>query len=88
MEHYSVGVPYGGVWKEVLNSDDARYGGSGKTNGDLKAAKTPSHGRDFSISFRLPPLAVMAFEGEIPPKQKKEAKKTAAAKTAVGGKKK
>ncbi|HND89994.1 MAG TPA: 1,4-alpha-glucan branching protein GlgB, partial [Saprospiraceae bacterium] len=28
VEPYTVGVPYGGKWKEVLNSDDKRYGGS------------------------------------------------------------
>ena len=71
MEEYSVGVPYSGTWKEVLNSDDTRFGGSGIVNGALQAEKKPSHGRDFSITFKLPPLCVMVFEGENIPKVKK-----------------
>jgi 1,4-alpha-glucan branching enzyme len=30
--NYLVGVPYGGFWKEVLNSDAKEYGGSGQGN--------------------------------------------------------
>jgi 1,4-alpha-glucan branching enzyme len=71
MAEYTVGVPYDGVWKAVLNSDDKKYGGSGMVNDDLKARETPSHGKDFSVTFRLPPLCVMVFEGEDVPKPKK-----------------
>ena len=68
MADYTVGVPYGGAWNEVLNSDDKKYGGSGIVNGELKAHKKPSHGRDHSITFQLPPLCVLVFEGEDLPK--------------------
>jgi 1,4-alpha-glucan branching enzyme len=68
MSEYTVGVPYGGVWKEMLNSDDKKYGGSGVTNGDLKAKKQDSHGKEHSVTFALPPLCVMIFEGEDVPK--------------------
>ena len=30
---YKVGVPSGGYWKEILNSDAHEYGGSGAGNG-------------------------------------------------------
>ncbi|MDP1166168.1 alpha amylase C-terminal domain-containing protein, partial [Klebsiella pneumoniae] len=30
--NYRVGVPRGGYWREVLNSDAALYGGSGQGN--------------------------------------------------------
>lgn len=70
MEEYTVGVPYGGTWREVLNSDDKRFGGGGVTNTDLKAVKKESHGHDQSITFRLAPLAVQIFEGEDLPKKK------------------
>jgi 1,4-alpha-glucan branching enzyme len=70
MTEYTVGVPYGGVWKEVLNSDDKKYGGSGIINGDLKAKKEPSHGKEYSVTFKLPPLCVMIFEGEEVPESK------------------
>ncbi len=74
MEQYSVGVPSSGTWKEVLNSDDKKYGGSGMVNGDLKAVKKASHGQDYSVSFKLAPLAVMIFEGN--PGKPKVAEKT------------
>lgn len=61
---YSVGVPYAGTWKELLNSDEKKYGGSGSVNGDLKSKKEASHGHPNSISFKLPPLSIMVFEGE------------------------
>lgn len=61
---YTVGVPKGGVWKEVLNSDAKEFGGSGKVNGNLKAEKKPEHGKEYSLTFQLPPLSVMVFEGE------------------------
>ena len=80
MEQYSVGVPYGGTWTEVLNSDDTRFGGSGLLNGTLKAAKEPSHGKEHSVTFKLPPLCVMVFEGDDVPKAKKTATPAAKAK--------
>jgi len=70
LEDYTVGVPHAGKWKEVLNSDDQRFGGSGVVNGELKAQKKPSHGHEHSITFRLPPLCVMIFEAEDVPKVK------------------
>lgn len=70
MPEYSVGVPYSGKWTEVLNSDDKTYGGSGTLNGKLTAKKEASHGQDYSVTFKLPPLCVMVFEGGKPPKKK------------------
>ena len=70
IEGYSVGVPYGGVWSEVLNSDDKQFGGSGVVNADLKAEKKETHGKEHSITFRLAPLAVQIFEGKDLPKKK------------------
>ncbi len=67
MAEYTVGAPYPGVWKEILNSDAKQFGGSGIVNGSLKAKKHPSHGHDYSVTFKLPPLSVMVFVGETPP---------------------
>ncbi len=59
---YRVGVPRGGVWKELLNSDAAEYGGSGQDNPrSLRAGKIPAHGHPYSLEIRLPPLAVVYF---------------------------
>ena len=64
---YRVGVPSGGAWREALNSDAAEYGGSGLGNlGRVVAARSPSHGRPFSLSVTLPPLSVVLFKPEGP----------------------
>ncbi len=75
LEDYTLGVPYPGAWREVLNSDDPAFGGSGVLNGSLKADKKPSHGHEQSISIKLAPLAVQVFEGVDVPKVKKAATK-------------
>jgi len=63
--NYQVGVPYGGFWKEMINSDASEYGGSGQGNlGGVEATTTPSHGRPYSLNITLPPLAVMFFKGK------------------------
>jgi len=60
--NYRVGVPRGGTWKEALNSDAKYYGGSGMGNmGEVEAAPVPCHGRRFSLSLTLPPLAILFF---------------------------
>ena len=62
---YRVGVPYRGQWKEVFNSDDAKYGGSGLLNqGLMNTSPVKFHGRDYSISLNLPPLAVSILKLE------------------------
>jgi 1,4-alpha-glucan branching enzyme len=61
-EAYRIGVPLGGRWRERLNSDAADYGGSGQGNlGALDAASPSSHGHDYSLNVRLPPLAVVVL---------------------------
>ncbi len=62
-EAYGMGVPQEGVWREVLNSDDAAFGGSGHyRNGDVKAIEQEWNGRPWHIKITLPALAVLAFE--------------------------
>jgi 1,4-alpha-glucan branching enzyme len=61
--NYSVGVPVGGYYREILNSDSERFGGSNMGNaGGAMAFNTVSHGRPHTISITLPPLAVVAFQ--------------------------
>ena len=62
---YRLGVPRGGLWKEILNGDSPDYGGSGQGNfGGLQAEPVPSHSRPHSLSLTLPPLAALFFKGE------------------------
>lgn len=72
LPHYKVGVPFGGVWKEVLSSDAKIFGGNGVLNGDIKAEKKPEHGKEYALSFKLPPLSILVFEGEMPKKAPKK----------------
>jgi 1,4-alpha-glucan branching enzyme len=61
--HYRIGVPYRGYWKEVFNSDDVRYQGSGLLNsGLLTTSPVKYHGRDFSVTLTLPPLALTVLK--------------------------
>jgi len=65
--NYQVGVPTGGYWTEILNSDAELYGGSGQGNfGGVEAAPAPVHGRPWSVSLNLPPLGVVAFRAPPP----------------------
>ena len=64
-KNFRVGVPDNGTWKEVFNTDDLKYNGSGTLNlTPIEADSIGWHGRTHSISINLPPLAMVAFENE------------------------
>jgi 1,4-alpha-glucan branching enzyme len=57
---YRVGLPMGGRWRELLNTDDQRYGGGGSGNaGGIQAETKPWHDQPFSAELTLPPLGVL-----------------------------
>jgi 1,4-alpha-glucan branching enzyme len=59
-ENYRIGVPGGGHWREILNSDGSRYGGTNRGNmGGVDAVPIPLHGRSHSLTLALPPLGVV-----------------------------
>ncbi len=62
---FRIGVPAGGRYRELLSTDDGRFGGSDVLNGDVEATRPGMHGRDFSISLTLPPLATIIV-GPVP----------------------
>ena len=63
--NYAIGVPRGGHWIEVLNSDAKIYGGSGQGNmGGVDAAPIPLHGRKWSVNLTLPPLGAVFLLSE------------------------
>jgi 1,4-alpha-glucan branching enzyme len=65
--NYRVGVPRGGLWREVLNSDAPLYGGSGQGNmGGVRAAPLPWHGRSHLLNLTVPPLGMVAFKAAPP----------------------
>jgi 1,4-alpha-glucan branching enzyme len=68
---YRVGVPDhdpgGAGWREVLNTDDARYGGGGVGNpAPVQPAAVPWQGRPVSLELTLPPLATIWLRPAAP----------------------
>lgn len=62
-EDYQLGIPIPGTWKEVLNSDDPRYHGSGVLNTAEMVAREQQHnGKDYTITLRVPPLGVIVMK--------------------------
>jgi 1,4-alpha-glucan branching enzyme len=62
-EHYRIGVPEDGWYREVLNSDAAIYGGSNMGNsGGVLADPVPMHGFNYSISLTVPPLGFVLLK--------------------------
>ena len=61
---YRVGVPHGGYWRELLNSDATVYWGSGMGNaGGVTAEPESWNGRPYSVRLTLPPLCVLVLKG-------------------------
>src|SRR5207253_146130 len=57
---YRVGVPRGGFYREILNTDSAYYGGSDLGNGGgVVGEAIPWHGQSHSVLLALPPLAAV-----------------------------
>jgi 1,4-alpha-glucan branching enzyme len=63
-EDYRFGVPPKATYEEVINTDDARWGGSGVTNQPIATERIPSHGWAQSISMRVPPLGAVILRGK------------------------
>ncbi|MFI7649596.1 1,4-alpha-glucan branching protein GlgB [Micromonospora sp. NPDC049460] len=62
---YRVGLPAGGTWAEVLNTDSLHYGGSGVGNlGEVHAEDVPWHGLPASAALQVPPLGVLWLRHE------------------------
>ena len=60
---YEVGVPKYGYYKEILNSDGARFGGGNLGNGGgVMSVAAPKHGRPALVRVTLPPLAVLVLK--------------------------
>ncbi|WP_373298263.1 1,4-alpha-glucan branching protein GlgB [Nakamurella endophytica] len=57
---YRIGLPFSGVWREVLNTDSTQYGGSGVGNmGAVVASDQSWHGQPASASITVPPLGAL-----------------------------
>lgn len=71
-EDFRMGVPRSGIYEEIFNTDDKRFGGSGVCNGAaLTSEAVPWNGRKDSVVVRVPPLAgiVLKRTAPLPPKK-------------------
>ena len=80
---YKLGVPVSGTYKELLNSDDARYGGGDVHNAPVRSVKGAMHGFDQHIKIDLPPLSTIYFSVPMPRKRKPKEDAKAAGKPAA-----
>ena len=80
---YKLGVPVSGTYKELLNSDDTRYGGGDVHNAPVRSVKGAMHGFDQHIKIDLPPLSTIYFSVPMPRKRKPKEDAKAAGKPAA-----
>lgn len=59
------GVPRGGLWREIFNTDSQDYGGSGQGNqGGVESVPLGWHFKPHSISLTLPPLGAVFLKSD------------------------
>jgi 1,4-alpha-glucan branching enzyme len=69
---YRVGVPSGGRYRELLNTDAGWYGGGDVGNaGAATCEPVPFHGHPHSLSLTLPPLGCLILEPKLEPESGK-----------------
>ncbi len=62
-EHYRIGVPRSGGYRELINSDQDIYGGSGVGNGlVINTLPEPCHAKEQTLSLTLPPLSTLILK--------------------------
>ena len=69
-EHYKIGVPYAGSYRQVFSTDDKDFGGEGTENKNVKTLNEAMHGYDYCIELTLAPLSVIYLK-HIPVKPRK-----------------
>ena len=61
--NYRIGVPYAGNWKEIFNSDDMRYYGSGAINtGEIETEPIEWQWKSDSVVITAPPLGAVVLK--------------------------
>jgi 1,4-alpha-glucan branching enzyme len=59
-QEFVTGVPYEGTWKEVLNTDDKKFGGTGIVNSGILHTRKESWGaQPFQLTLRIAPLSAV-----------------------------
>ena len=74
-DEFDIGVPEPGYYKEIINSDDVKYAGSGRVNTrQIRARKKPAHGMPYSIRVRMPVVGGAIFRKRPEKEIKKKGK--------------
>ena len=58
---YRLGVPAAGRYREIINTDNPVYGGSGVGNGVVETDALAWHGQEQSMAIVVPPLATVMW---------------------------
>ena len=62
-DEFDIGVPEPGFYKEIINSDNVKYAGSGRVNTrQVRARKKPAHGMPYSIRVKMPVVGAAIFK--------------------------
>lgn len=60
---YWLGVREPGIYRELINTDDTKYGGHGRVNGsEIKTRQWNSSPWPHALEINIPPLSVMVFK--------------------------
>lgn len=61
--NYRIGVPSAPAYKELINSDNKKYGGSHQVNAqDIQVFKGKSHNQDNYVEITIPPLGMVVLK--------------------------
>ncbi|WP_411347126.1 1,4-alpha-glucan branching protein GlgB [Paenibacillus sp. WLX2291] len=61
--NYRIGVPKAGTYREIWNSDEPRFGGTGgRTESLLRSEKVPWDRQENSVLLTIPPLSVIILK--------------------------
>ncbi|MEO5736432.1 MAG: 1,4-alpha-glucan branching protein GlgB [Variovorax sp.] len=58
---YRLGVPVAGAYREIINTDNDVYGGSGVANGVVATEGIAHHGQPQSVVINVPPLGTVMW---------------------------
>ncbi|MCB0661780.1 MAG: 1,4-alpha-glucan branching protein GlgB, partial [Saprospiraceae bacterium] len=84
-ENYTIGLPFGGKWVEIMNTDAAIYGGSDVRNDAIKVVRKKYHEQTHACELSLPPLGMIVLKPEkVPANWPPKPKKTVAQKAEEG----
>lgn len=78
-ESFRVGVPFYGTYVQAFNTDEMKYGGSGKVmEGEIVADDLPYHSEPYSVDVRIPPMGTLVLKiNEIKELEKKNVREEA-----------